>query len=180
MKPGMKIAILLIGGLLVWGGIFFLACQREDPRARAREVAEKSLYACVDCPESVSIKAVSKVDSVFGRDYVTQEESMNIAMAMFKINEKIMTDTDNMENFNFEDPSLSALMERQMSALSALRSIVSFRNPDDKERKPFNGWKVKIEYEARNEDGNPYCSEYWFILDKEATCVVNSFEIPLL
>ena len=162
MKPGMKIAILLIGGLLVWGGIFFLACQREDPRERAKEIAEKSLYACVDCPESVSIKAISKVDSVFGRDYVTQEESMNIAMAMFRINEKVMADTDNMENFNFEDPSLSALMERQMSALSALR------------------WKVKIEYEARNEDGNPYRSEYWFILDKEATCVVNSFEIPLL
>lgn len=180
MKPGMKLAILLIGGLLVWGGIFFLACQRDDPRMRAKEVAEKSLYACVDCPESVSIKVVSKVDSVFGRDYVTQEESMNIAMAMLRINEKVMEDTDNMENFDFEDRSLSALMERQMSSLSALRSLVSSRDTESDKPKHFTGWKVKIEYEARNEDGNPYRSEYWFILDKEVTCVVNSFEIPLL
>ena len=42
------------------------------------------------------------------------------------------------------------------------------------------GWKVKIEYEAQSESGKPYRSEYWFILDKDATCVVNSFEIPLL
>ncbi|MEZ3551341.1 hypothetical protein [Muribaculum intestinale] len=180
MKPGMKLAILLIGGLLVWGGIFFLACQREDPKERARAVAEKSLYSCVDCPESVNIKAVSKADSIFGRDYVTTEESMNIAMAMLKINEKVMQATDNMENFDFEDRSTSALMERQMSSLSALRSLVTFKDPNDKTQKPFNGWKVKIEYEAKNEDGTPYHSEYWFILDKEATCVVNSFEIPLL
>ena len=180
MKPGMKLAILLIGGLLVWGGIFFLACQREDPKERARAMAEKSLYSCVDCPESVNIKAVSKADSIFGRDYVTTEESMNIAMAMLKINEKVMEATDDMENFDFKDSSVSALMERQMSSLTALRSLVSFKAPDDKTRKPFNGWKVKIEYEAKNEDGTPYRSEYWFILDKEATCVVNSFEIPLL
>ncbi len=180
MKPGMKLAILLIGGLLVWGSIFFFACQREDPKARAKEVAEKSLYACVDCPESVSIKAVSKADSVFGRDYITTDESMNIAMAMLKINEKVMDVTDNMENFDLEDRSTSALMERQMSALSALRSLVSFKSPNDKMPKPFTGWKVKIEYEAKDEAGSPYHSEYWFILDKEATCVVNSFEIPLL
>ncbi len=71
-------------------------------------------------------------------------------------------------------------MERQMSSLSALRSLVTVKDPNDKTQKPFNGWKVKIEYEAKNEDGTPYHSEYWFILDKEATCVVNSFEIPLL
>ena len=33
---------------------------------------------------------------------------------------------------------------------------------------------------CRPESGKPYRSEYWFILDKDATCVVNSFEIPLL
>ena len=48
------------------------------------------------------------------------------------------------------------------------------------ERKPFSGWKVKIEYEATDSDGQPYRSEYWFIMDKEAQCVIRSFEIPLL
>ena len=48
------------------------------------------------------------------------------------------------------------------------------------ERKPFSGWKVKIEYEATDSDGQPYRSEYWFIMDKDAQCVIRSFEIPLL
>ena len=49
-----------------------------------------------------------------------------------------------------------------------------------KEKKPFNGWKVKIDFEAKTLKGKPFHSEYWFILDKEAEIVVKSFEIPLL
>lgn len=180
MKPGMKLTILLISGVIIWGSIFFAIGCSNNPRERAKSVAEKSLLACVDCPETVKIKAVSKPDSVFGRDYVTQDEQMNIAMAMLKINQKVMAETDNMENIDFEDKEMTELMERQMSAVSILRSLVRFDDPANKEKKPFNGWKVKIEYEAQSESGKPYRSEYWFILDKDATCVVNSFEIPLL
>ena len=50
----------------------------------------------------------------------------------------------------------------------------------EKVAKPFNGWKVKIDFEAKTLKGKPYHSEYWFILDKEAEIVVKSFEIPLL
>ena len=180
MKPGVKLTILLISGVIIWGSIFFAIGCSNNPRERAKSVAEKSLLACVDCPETVKIKAVSKPDSVFGRDYVTQDEQMNIAMAMLKINQKVMAETDNMENIDFENKEMTELMERQMSAVSILRSLVKFDDPANKEKKPFNGWKVKIEYEAQSESGKPYRSEYWFILDKDATCVVNSFEIPLL
>ena len=117
---------------------------------------------------------------MFGRDYVTQDEQMNIAMAMLKINQKVMAETDDMENIDLESREMTELMERQMSALSVLRSLVRFDDLEKKEQKPFNGWKVKIEYETQSESGRPYRSEYWFILDKDATCVVNSFEIPLL
>lgn len=176
----MKLTILLISGVIIWGSIFFAIGCSNNPRERAKSVAEKSLLACVDCPETVKIKAVSKPDSVFGRDYVTQDEQMNIAMAMLKINQKVMAETDNMENIDFENKEMTELMERQMSAVSILRSLVRFDDPTNKEKKPFNGWKVKIEYEAQSESSKPYRSEYWFILDKDATCVVNSFEIPLL
>ena len=180
MKPGVKLTILLISGVIIWGSIFFAIGCSNNPRERAKSVAEKSLLACVDCPETVKIKAVSKPDSVFGRDYVTQDEQMNIAMAMLKINQKVMAETDNMENIDFENKEMTELMERQMSAVSILRNLVRFDDPANKEKKAFNGWKVKIEYEAQSESGKPYRSEYWFILDKDATCVVNSFEIPLL
>lgn len=179
MKPGMKLTILLISGVIIWGSIFFAIGCGNNPKERAKSVAEKSLLACVDCPETVRIKAVSKPDSVFGRNYINNDEKMAIAMSMMKVNEQVMSRTDGLQNLNFEDNAVSELVGRQMSAMSALRSLVGFETPDAP-RKPFSGWKVKIEYEALSESGSPYRSEYWFILDRDAQCVVNSFEIPLL
>lgn len=180
MKPGMKLAILLISCIALWGGIFFFACRSNNPKERARTVAEKSLMACVDCPETVEIKAFSDADSVFGREYITLDERVSIATAMMKISSRVMEQTDNMENVDFQDAELAGLMERQMSAMSALRSLTGL-GPDNSDKpKPFTGWKVKVEYEAKTADGKPYHSEYWFILDKNADCVIKSFEIPLL
>lgn len=77
-------------------------------------------------------------------------------------------------------------MKRQMEAMTALRPLMlsgelkSVSDESSQERKTFSGWKVKIEYEATDSDGQPYRSEYWFIMDKEAQCVIRSFEIPLL
>ena len=70
-----------------------------------------------------------------------------------------------------------------MTALRSLMVTGELKPTGDEasqERKPFSGWKVKIEYEATDSDGQPYRSEYWFIMDKEAQCVIRSFEIPLL
>ena len=67
--------------------------------------------------------------------------------------------------------------ERVCSGICKLKPI---GDESSQERKPFSGWKVKIEYEATDSDGQPYRSEYWFIMDKEAQCVIRSFEIPLL
>ena len=175
----MKLTILLISGVIIWGSIFFAIGCGNNPKERAKSVAEKSLLACVDCPETVRIKAVSKPDSVFGRNYINDDEKMAIAMSMMKVNEQVMSRTDGLQNLDFEDDAVSELVGRQMSAMSALRSMVGFETPDAP-RKPFSGWKVKIEYEALSESGSPYRSEYWFILDRDAQCVVNSFEIPLL
>lgn len=180
MKPGMKLAILLISCIALWGGIFFFACRSNNPKERARLIAEKSLMACVDCPETVEIKAFSEADSVFGREYITLDERVSIATAMMKISSHVMEQTDNMENVDFQDAELAGLMERQMSAMSALRSLTGMFPEESDKPKPFTGWKVKVEYEAKTVDGKPYHSEYWFIIDKNADCVIKSFEIPLL
>lgn len=179
MKPGTKLAILLGGAVVVWGLIAYVFFAGNSPVKQAPEIAKTALYASVDCPESVRIVAVSKPDSVFGRDYINDDEKMAIAMSMMKINEKVMSRTGDLSEIDFEDSELTALVERQMSAMSAIRSLVSLDSGAERPR-PFNGWKVKIEYEAKTAGGSPYRSEYWFILDKEARCVVNSFEIPIL
>lgn len=179
MKPGTKLAILLGGAVVVWGLIALGLWWCNSPVRRAPEVAKTALYASVDNPESIKVIAVSRPDSVFGRCYINEDEKLAIATAMMKVNEQVMKHTDGLRNFDFEDNTVTELVTRQMSALSALRSLVGYELPGAPQ-KPFSGWKVKIEYEAVSESGSPYRSEYWFILDRKAQCVVNSFEIPVI
>lgn len=181
MRQGSLIIFILVSAVLFWVGVVcFVSCSGK-PENRAVEVAEKALMASVDNPKSVKILAISKADSVFGRDYVTMDEKMALSMAMMKINEKVMKETNGFENFNPDDKAMSDLMERQMAVMSALRGLIVYEgNPHGHARQPFNGWKVKIEFEAKDSGGKPYRSEYWFILDKEALCVVKSFEVPLM
>ena len=176
MRPGTRLAIILASIILFWGVVGYLVFRGDNPKKRAVEVAELALKASVDNPKSV--RSISQPDSVFGKEYITMDEKMSISMAMMKINEKVMKLTDGLENFNPDDKEIAGLMERQMEAMSVLRSITPQAN--DNITKSFTGWKVKIEYEGKDSDGKPYHSEYWFILDKEAQCVTKSFEIPLM
>lgn len=179
MKPGIKLSILLVCGLLVWGTIFFVGCNANNPQKRAKALAEKALFESVENPESVTVKAISEPDSVFGREYVTDEERIAIAVAMVNINKKVMSDTQDLSKIDLSNKETTELMELQMSAMSVLRSLLASHKPNDT-KPPFNGWKVKVEYEALSNTGKSYHSEYWFILNKDADCVLNSFEIPLL
>ena len=112
------------------------------------------------------------------------KEKMALSVAMMKISRRFMENTE-LDNPNAECHGMSGQMKRQMDAMTALRSLMvsgELKPASDEarqERKPFSGWKVKIEYEATDSDGQPYRSEYWFIMDKEAQCVIRSFEIPL-
>lgn len=179
MKPGMKIWIILVSIVLFWGGVFCFVCCADNLENRATDMAEKALKASVHNPESIRILGVSKPDSVFGHTYITQEEKMALSLAMVEINRKVMDVTDGLENFNPDDKETAALMERQMSAMSSLRRLMDFSGPLDGSPQQFSGWKVKVDFEGMDADGRSYHSEYWFILDKEAQCVVKSFEIPL-
>ena len=70
-----KVLGLLLASLVLAGGITaFRLKDSSNPKNSARKVAEKALLASVDRPETVKIHAVSMPDSVFGRDYITQEE----------------------------------------------------------------------------------------------------------
>lgn len=142
--------------------------------------------ATADNPESVQIKGISKADSVFGKVYVNQNEQMALSVTLMKLSQEMMKD-NSLENIgtDLEHWEMPKQVKQRLEAMTALRELLgtgmlhSEAIHGDK-AKPFNGWKVKIEYEAKTADGNPCHSEYWCILDKEANCVVKSFEIPLL
>lgn len=181
MKQGKKLLILPAVAVLVGMGT---GCS-DNSENKAQDIAKKALMASVDNPESVKIVGISKPDSVFSREYVTMNEKMALSVALMKMSRRFMEDTD-FVNPDSESHGMSGQMKRQMDAMTVLRSLIisdelkPVKDEDSQERKPFTGWKVKIEYEATDSDEQPYRSEYWFIMDKEAQCVIRSFEIPLL
>ncbi|WP_418944893.1 hypothetical protein [Phocaeicola plebeius] len=180
MKQGKKLLILPAVAVLLGMGT---GCS-DNCGNKAQDMAKKALMASVDNPESVKIVGISKPDSVFGREYVTMKEKIALSIAIMKISHRFMEDTD-FDNPDAESHMMSGQMKRQMDAMTALRSLMvsgelkPIGDESSQERKPFSGWKVKIEYEATDSDGQSYRSEYWFIMDKEAQCVIRSFEIPL-
>ena len=107
-------------------------------------------------------------------------------MHLMQYGHKLMEETDYFQNLDKDDAAMNEQVTRQLDAMTTLRALIAYgelegANPQKtKEKKPFNGWKVKIDFEAKTLKGKPYHSEYWFILDKEAEFVVKSFEIPLL
>ncbi len=105
---------------------------------------------------------------------------MEIAKAMMKVNQEVMRATNGFDNINPTDKTVSSLMERQMNAMSAMRSVVRMRSDEQKKKPRFSGWKVKIDYQAQTTNGVPYRSLYWMFLDRDASCVVKSFEIPII
>ena len=184
MKPGMKLSMMLLTAVLFWSGLFYFASCTSSPEKRAVEMAEKALKATVDNPESIKILGVSKADSVFGKEYVSPHEKVSLSMHLMQYGQKLMEETDFFENLDKDDIGISEQMKRQLDAMTTLRALIAsgdmnLKAKEGKSEKPFNGWKVKIDFEAKTLQGEPYHSEYWFILDKEAQCVVKSFEIPL-
>lgn len=178
--------MMLLTAVLFWSGMFYFASCASSPEKRAVEMAEKALKATVDNPESIKILGVSKADSVFGKEYVNQHEKAALSMHLMQYGHKLMEETDYFQNLDKDDTAMSDQVTRQLDAMTNLRALIAYgelegANPQKaKEKKPFNGWKVKIDFEAKTLKGKPYHSEYWFILDKEAEIVVKSFEIPLL
>ena len=167
------ILILMLG---CFGFIIWFSCR---PTERAVKSAKCALLASTDNPESVKIVSVSKPDSVFGKNFITDEEKMNLTIAMMKVNEKVMSLTSNLENFDDDSPEVRELMERQVSSMSVLRGILPSTVIQQKKPK-FKGWKVKINYRATSESGNTYESEYWCFIDKTGNHVITSFEIPII
>lgn len=103
MRPGALIKAILIATVLFWGGIAcccLVGCS-DNPQKRAVEVAKTALAASVDNPESVKIKGISKVDSVFGREYVTMNEQMALSMTLMKLGQEVMKE-DCMESIDPE------------------------------------------------------------------------------
>ena len=178
-KEMLHYSIVIVTVCAVCLGVCLAVKKAYSPSQTAVRSARTALRESVDPKYSVDILSVSRPDSVFGRNFVTDEEKMNISMLLVKVNEKVMEETSNLENVESQSPELTELMERQISTMGVLRSLLH-NDLIRQKSEPFRGWKVKIHYRSTAESGSSFESEYWCLLDRSGHHVLQSFEIPIL
>lgn len=150
----------------------FTSCNR---KARMAGLAEENICMSVESPDGFSITAISEPDSAFGVNYLTQHEVNSVTALMQSVTAVIMERTNNMTAFNPDDHYVMSLAERQMKAMADLRTMVYKTN----EKGEWSGWKVRVDYEAKDKYGETYRAERWLFFDKDGNTIHKSFELPL-
>ncbi|EJW91303.1 hypothetical protein EVA_20590, partial [gut metagenome] len=123
------------------------------------EVAERALRTLVDNPESIQIKGISKAEPVFGKEYVNSHEKAALSMHLMKYGQKLMEETDYLQKPGREADGTREQLTRQLDAMTTLRTLIAYEDRTEaksekgKTAKPFNGWKVKIDFEAKTLQG---------------------------
>lgn len=137
-------------------------------------LAKKCLKSDMAHPDELKILASTEPDSAFG-NWCSQKEIRSIEHLITTVSDTIMKRTKNMSVFSPEDTYVMALAERQMAAMTQLRKQVL----QSDEKGEWTGWKVKIDYQCRDQSGLLYRAERWFYIDKEGEQVLRNFELPL-
>ena len=146
-----------------------------DKSQQMVKLAEMSLRQSVGEGSEVKVLGVSEPDSAFGANYLAPDEKKAVIGTMKRVTDEIMSRTKNMTEFDPNDAYVIGLAERQMKANSDLRGMLY-----DCDRKgDWSGWKVKIDYEAKDGHGLEYRAERWFFLDKEGSVIFKTMEFPL-
>ena len=138
-------------------------------------LAEENIRMSVESPDGFSITAISEPDSAFGVNYLTQHEVNSVTALMQSVTAVIMERTNNMTAFDPDDHYVMSLAERQMKAMADLRTMVYKTN----EKGEWSGWKVRVDYEAKDKYGETYRAERWLFFDEDGKTIHKSFELPL-
>lgn len=169
--------VYLAVGLCVMIGVMLMvtltSClDKKDNENRTVYMAEESLRLTLDHPESLNIITVSKLDSVFGKNYFTESELQEILADVTAFNERYFSST----NFDIENPALLAQIQRGSTLSDIIQSQIAGASESDK----FTGWKMKVLYECRDIADNQVKNERYIFFDKDLKYIIHSFDIPLL
>lgn len=146
-----------------------------DRKARMVGLAEENIRMSMESPVGFSITGISDPDSAFGVNYLSQHEINSMTALMQNVTAVIMERTNDMTAFNPDDHYVMGLAERQMKAMADLRTMVHKTS----EKGEWSGWKLRVDYEAKDKYGETYRAERWFFFDKDGKTIHKSFELPL-
>lgn len=122
----------------------------------------------------IEIAKMSEPDSTFGISYMTEEEIMYVAQQVDKTYNYIMEKTKGEKDYDFSNPKMTLLMNKQMLVASHLNEIMA----KSAKKGPHNGWKIRVKYSVKDKQGKDN-KEQWFFLDKEGELIYSTLELNL-
>lgn len=139
------------------------------------KLTESHLEQSVYNPRQLKIISISDPDSIFGTAYFTGQEQKNIMGIMGQVTKSIMKRTNNFEDFNINDTDVIDLAGRQIRANSDIRELLL----NQTNNREWTGWKIKVDFQAVNHTGLEYKAERWYFINKDASQVIKTLELPL-
>ena len=151
----------------------FTSCNYK--RDNMKKLVAENMRETTEYPNSLQLLSMSEPDSAFGTDYFTRKEITGIMQTMKAVTKTIMVKTNNMQDFNPDNPFIMNLADKQMAAANNIRSIIM----NNGKKSSWSGWKIKVDYQAKTKDGIDYKAEKWLFLNRRGNAIIKSFEIPL-
>lgn len=152
------------------------SCGKENGTDKeARMMALLNLRLTVDYPQYLNVIAFSEMDSVFGRNFINDEEVMLILKNVEEFNLKNFNDS--IYSGDFDDPAFEARVKRGVDLSNTFQRIIDLNG---KPSTDFTGWKMKVLYEYVNDFKDTVRNEKYFIFDKTKNQIIHTFEIPIL
>lgn len=173
MRRAKEITLILLGGLFIASSMASFSCKRNRSPKQFWESAKRQILLLADHPENTSIVGFSKIDSVFGHDFITEKEKPAVSEMLMRHNMKMLEEEDESNGNIFEDASS---LQREMAITSKLQPLLMHED----EGGEHIGWKLKVQYKTADKKGKEYQAERWFIFDKENQNILYSFEIPII
>lgn len=164
-----KVSIIL---LLAAAMAFNAACS--DKSGNMKMLVKKYIVANNTEGSEIEISKMSEPDSTFGIAYMTENEIMYVAQQVDKTYNYIMEKTKGDNNYDFSDPKLTFLMNKQMLVASNLNEIMA----KSAKKGPHNGWKIRVRYAVKDKQGKDN-KEEWFFLDKKGEIIYTTLQINL-
>jgi len=162
-------------GLLIGTVLLLSVSSCINRQHKVIELAEAHLRQSINDSGKLKIISVSDPDSVFGTIYFTEQEQKNIMGIMAQVTQSIIKRTNNFESFNANDAYVMDLAGRQMRANSEIRELLLSQTNN----REWTGWKIKVDFQAVNHTGLEYKAERWYFINKDASQVIKTLELPL-
>lgn len=135
-------------------------------------MAEECVRLLADNPESVRMVAFCGPDSVFGRNFLSDDELVSILDNLNALNAAVSSGP----GMDFDDPKVGYMLGRCASVSDIIQGqVLGSGVPDG-----FSGWKVKALYECVDQFGDTVKNERHLIFDRDMRHIIHSFEIPIL